>query len=108
MSSARSSTAEIAVSVQDVASWLDPARPALERAILLTVAYADIFDYPLTAAEIHRYLVGAAASPAAIQAALDGGRLVPHALSYRDGYMMLPGRETIATTRRRRLSVATR
>jgi hypothetical protein len=108
MSSARSSTAEIAVSVQDIASWLDPARPALERAILLTVAYADIFDYPLTAAEIHRYLVGAAASPAVIQAALDGGRLVPHALSYHDGYMMLPGRETIAATRRRRAAVAAR
>jgi hypothetical protein len=83
-------------------------RPALERAILLTVAYADIFDYPLTAAEIHRYLVGTAAPSVAIQTALDGDRLAPHSLSYRDGYFMLPGREAIVTTRRRRASVAAR
>ena len=108
MSSARSSTAETAVPVQDASSWLDPERPALERAILLTVAYADVFDYPLTAAELHRYLIGAAASPAAIQATLESGRLIPHSLSYRDGYIMLPGREATAVTRRRRAAVAAR
>jgi hypothetical protein len=106
MSSARSSTAETAVSVQQSSSWLDPERPALERAILLTVAYADVFDYPLTATEIYRYLIGAAASPAAIQAALESGRLAPHTLSYCDGYIMLPGREATAATRRRRASMA--
>lgn len=30
--------------------------PSLERAILETLAYSDIFDYPLTLDELHRYL----------------------------------------------------
>jgi hypothetical protein len=106
MSSARSAPAEIAVPAQDVTSWFDPERPAVERAILLTLAYADIFDYPLTVAEVHRYLVGAAAPPAAIRAALEGGRLARRSLVHHGGYVMLPGREAIVAKRQRRAAVA--
>ena len=34
--------------------------PSLERAIVEAVAYADVFEYPLTADEVHRYLGGVA------------------------------------------------
>ncbi len=34
----------------------------LEKAILLTVTYADIFNYPLTVNEMHRYLIGQTAA----------------------------------------------
>lgn len=53
------------------ASWTHAAPPsAVEAAILRTLLYADVFDYPLTPAEIHHYLIGHAASADAVHAAL--------------------------------------
>lgn len=81
------------------------AAQALHRAIIRTMVYADVFDYPLTAAEIHRYLVGVRASPAEVQNGLRelwaAGRLL-----YEDETYALPGRGSIIETRRRRAAVA--
>jgi hypothetical protein len=78
----------------------------LEAAILHAVAYADVFDYPLTVTEVHRYLVGTSASSATVGALLGNGRLVPQRLSRRCEYFTLPGREGIVETRRYREQVA--
>ena len=43
-------------------------RHSLELAILQTVAYADVFDYPLTVREVHRYLVRRGISPERLHA----------------------------------------
>lgn len=70
------------------------AAPVLEvdRAALRAVIYSDVFDFPPTAAEIHRYLIGAAASPGEVRAALDE-RLTPAGwLETRRGYYTLFGR----------------
>ena len=83
-------------------SWLDPAPRTIEMAILHAAAYADVFDYPLAAGEVHRYLVGLAAPLAAVQTMLRNGRLVPERLAQRQEYFVLPGREGIVETRRRR------
>lgn len=77
-------------------------REALGKAIVQTVAYSDIFDYPLTATEIHRYLIGPAVSRETVQSHLAGEALVPELLAERDGYFSLPGREAIIATRRER------
>ena len=45
------------------------AASGLEAAILRTVAYADIFDYPLTERELHRFLVGVSAPLSAVREA---------------------------------------
>lgn len=74
----------------------------LELAIVQTAAYSDIFDYPLSAAEIHRYLIEATATRDAIEAALAGGCLTPGRLASRDGYFALAGREQIVNTRQQR------
>lgn len=67
----------------------------LSRAVLQTVAYADIFDYPLTTLEIHRYLTGVRASVEEVQRILEEGRDV-----VRVGiYFTLAGREEIVSTR---------
>jgi hypothetical protein len=81
---------------------------AVESAILQAVAYADVFDYPLTAQEVHRYLAGVPATSAMLHSLLGNGRLVPRRLASCGGYFTLPGRETIVKTRRRRAEVAAR
>ncbi len=69
----------------------------LLRAILLAVAYADVFDYPLTAGEIHRYC-GVRASFTEVYAEIRDFRLISRA----GGFYSLPGREALAGIRARR------
>ena len=78
-------------------TWFDA-----EQAIVNTVSYVDVFDYPLTPAEIHRYLIRLPLTTAETHRLLDTGRLVPARLSHRDGLYMLPGREEVAEVRRQR------
>jgi len=105
----------------------------LDRAILHTVLYADIFDYPLTAPEIHRYLTGLSASLETVEsalpapsascrgdtcAALRSSQCRCGAQAARSGlagvlrrlgdYYVLPGREGIISTRQRRQAIAAR
>jgi hypothetical protein len=79
---------------------------SVEQAVLRTLAYADVFDHPLTAGEVHRYLVGVAAPFATVRAAL--GQMVPDLLMRREGFYMLRGRGELVETRRRRAAEASR
>src|SRR5437879_4939692 len=81
-------------------------RAALERGIVQAVAYADVFDYPLTVDEIHRYLIGVPASRNTVRAALGTGRLTPDLLSRNGRYFTLAGREAVIETRRGRAQPA--
>lgn len=74
----------------------------LETAVWRTIVYADVFDYPLTLAEIHFFLEGVAAPPVAVEQVLQNGRLLPDHLAHHPPYYTLPGREAIRQTRRRR------
>lgn len=71
----------------------------LATAIVQTVAYVDVFDYPLLPAEVHRYLVGRPAPLEAVEKLLSNGALVPHHLERYDEYVTLPGRRQIVETR---------
>jgi len=77
---------------------LDNSPTNLSRAALQTVAYADIFDYPLTALEIHRYLTGVSAPLEAVNRALEEDHLFVRI----GDYFTLPGREEIVSIRRQR------
>jgi hypothetical protein len=82
--------------------------PPLSQAVLRTVVYADIFDYPLTIDEIQRYLTGRAASVEMIYATLQDGGLLPRFLKRAGEYYLLPGREEIVPRRERREKIAAR
>jgi hypothetical protein len=84
----------------------DPGRVALERAIVQAVAYADVFDYPLTADEVHRYLVGVPAARGSVRTALGAASLIPDVLSRTGRYFTLAGREMTVEIRRARASTA--
>src|SRR5262249_17206962 len=81
--------------------------PALADAVRATVAYADVFDFPLTDDEIHRDLIGmpaAAQETRAATAALIAEGLVGRA----SGFVCLPDRGDLADERCRRAEHARR
>lgn len=78
----------------------------LADAVVETVAYSDLFDYPLTAQEIQRYLSGVPASLAAVEVLLGDGRMVPQRLERADGFYTLPGRLAIVDIRHHRTRAA--
>src|SRR5437763_11302992 len=85
-------------------SSTDQGRAALERAIVQAVAYADVFDYALTADEIHRYLIGVPASRGVVRAVLANSR--PAAIARSGRYFTLVGHESSVDTRRARAASA--
>jgi hypothetical protein len=70
----------------------------LERAVVWTVAYADVFDFPRTSAEIHRYLIGVPAAPAAITRAIARAAAEGH-LALVGDYVTLAGRTELVDRR---------
>src|SRR2546427_347804 len=86
------------------------APPALqvEQAAIRTVAYADVFDYPLQFLEVHRYLHGTTATVEATEAALARCSAPGGALSQRHGLYTLHGRESLVAVRHRRAAIADR
>ncbi len=77
----------------------------LHAAILQTLVYSDIFNFPLTAAEIHRYLISCKVSQAEVSAALNSAGLRRQIIS--DGeYYALPRRQELFGLRRKRAALA--
>lgn len=68
--------------------------PHLEKAIFNTISYADIFDYPLTLAEIEKRLIGVRS--------LRSGRKKLKLIQEKDGFYFLRGREHIISLRKKR------
>lgn len=80
-----------------------PASRPLEDAILRTLLYADVFDFPLSASEIHRFLVGEAASVDQVRSALEDGGLTS-VIEAEPPYYFVAGKAYCAHVRRHYLS----
>jgi hypothetical protein len=74
------------------------------RSVSHTLAYADIFEYPLTAREVHRYLTSVRASQEEVMRVLGNEPL----FSRVGEYFTLRGREHVVETRKRRTQIAAR
>jgi len=72
----------------------------LERRILLTVLYAELFRFPLTGEELRRRLIGPAPEEAELREAL--AALLGRELRARDGFLFWTGREDLVDVRRER------
>ena len=75
---------------------------ALRRAIARSVAYADLFDYPLDRTEIRRYLIGEAAPAEEIDAMLGRDGALGELVERTDDMFHLRGRASTVATRRAR------
>lgn len=83
-----------------------PALTPLETAVWRTIAYADVFDYPLTAVEIHYYLAETAATLPEVEAVLADKRFISRHLCRVGAYYALPGREETVAIRQERGQLA--
>ena len=70
-------------------------------AILNTLTYADLFDYALTPAEVHRYLIGVRTSREKIERALYDLSRLDGGLAHVDGFVALPRRQSAVASRLR-------
>lgn len=71
-----------------------------QRAILYTILYGEIFDFPLTAEEVIRYRPGIAGSEPISRSEIEG--LVGDTLASREGYLFWNGQEHLVAERARR------
>ena len=76
----------------------------LQRAVVLTAIYSDLFNYPLTEDELHHYLVLRSAGCVELTAAVDS--LLGRHLERHGDLVCLTGRGELAETRRRRDELA--
>lgn len=78
----------------------------LQRAVVLTAVYSDLFNYPLAEHELHRYLVLQSVDCDELAAAVDS--LLGRHLERHGDLVCLTGRGDIVETRRRRNELAER
>ena len=86
----------------DAQPWSEIKIHGVADAILHTVVYADLFDYPLTAQQIHRYLTGYGAPLAIVEEHLASDIQLSERLDSIPPFWFLAGREHLAHLRQER------
>jgi hypothetical protein len=76
--------------------------------VLATLAYADVFDFPMRTAEIRHYLIGRGADQSQIETVLESDRNLRQRIERHDGVAFLAGREGLPELRLEREQIARR
>jgi hypothetical protein len=76
-----------------------PRQATLGDAVIRTLAYSAVFDFALTRGELHRYLIGAAATPGELDRLVDGDPRVLQDVVAKGDLVTLRGRERLFATR---------
>jgi hypothetical protein len=84
-----------------IISSSDHGLTSIDEAVLTTLAYADLFDYPLRAEEVHEGLLACRASFRQVQMALDDWKS-RGLVEQRGRFFLVQGREKIVGLRRQR------
>jgi len=80
--------------------------PAEERAFIASVLYASIFDYPLTADQLHETLIGVRANPGVARAWYEASAVLQSAIEHHDGSFFPRGRRDLIELRRQREAIS--
>ena len=75
---------------------------AQELAVLRSVVYASLFDYPLTLAQLRQTLIASAQTPSQILATFSSSEMLQSTVEYRDGFFFPRGRFDLVAERTRR------
>jgi hypothetical protein len=84
---------------QVVSARADTEPLAAETAVFRTLAYADVFDFPLSAGEIHRFLEELPATTSEVQTMLERSDWLAGQVARVGGWYLLRGREDLAPRR---------
>ena len=82
------------------------ANPALARAILHTLHYADLFDFPMTLSELTRYLIECRAGEEEVARELAANPSLRAAVEHSGDYYHLTGRGGLVAVRRERATAS--
>ncbi len=78
---------------------LDQPDSSTAEAVLRTLLYADVFNFPMTEAEIHHFLIGRAATRGEVRTALDDSPWLARRVERVNGYCAVRGRTATGTQR---------
>jgi len=81
--------------------------PPIEKAIIKTLVYRDLFDYPLSPKEIHRFLIQQDSSRETVEKTLRG-MVTEGKIEKKGMYYFLSGREKIVQFRQKREAISQR
>lgn len=73
-----------------------------EAAIVRSVLYASLFDYPLTLAQLRQTLVGSSQTPTEIRSVYGRSQVLQAVVEYRDGFFFPRGQQHLVRERQRR------